>query len=118
MSFRYVSPPVEFLTVLLTPVFEQFNFYDHTKLLLTQNGSVVTFIDPDFKLQSFSLQSLFREAARLGHFRATPTADPAGVRRLEQLRLIMEKLTYCRDVLKTLYTRRETASSSKAKATS
>lgn len=54
------------LTLDVTP---QFNFFDHTKLILTESAQAVTFIGPDYRLKTYALASLMREAGRLGLLR-------------------------------------------------
>ena len=92
----------------------QFNFYDHTKVILTEHGAVVTFLDPNFKPTTYSLLQLFKEAARVGYWsRDRPEEmDPKKAARLEQIRFILSKLEYARDVLRTL-SQRKTASGEK-----
>ncbi|KAL8292670.1 hypothetical protein RQP46_001282 [Phenoliferia psychrophenolica] len=92
----------------------QFNFYDHTKLLLTQNASVVTFIDPDFVLRTYSLQGIFRDAARYGFYSSAVDSDPKRVKKLEHFRFLIEKLEYCRDVLRSLSNRKPSSSTATA----
>lgn len=36
----------------------QFNFFDHTKLILSQDGEVVSFIDKNYELHTWSLEML------------------------------------------------------------
>ncbi|GAA5885683.1 hypothetical protein JCM6882_007526 [Rhodosporidiobolus microsporus] len=85
----------------------QFNFYDHTKLILTSSGLTLTFISPSFTLTTYSLASLFRLAASLGHYSPTPP-DPSSEegKKLEEVRFLAEKVEYCREVLKQLGERR------------
>ncbi|KAK4053369.1 Cell cycle serine/threonine-protein kinase cdc5/MSD2 [Microbotryomycetes sp. JL201] len=86
----------------------QFNFYDHTKILLTDRGTVITYISPSFKLKTCSIGEMFRQALKLGYYSKTapsPKHDQAGSR-LEEIRLIATKLEYCRDVLKSLSLRK------------
>lgn len=96
----------------LTFLESQFNFFDHTKVLLTQNGSVVSFVDTEFGLHTYALGSLFREACELGHYRSRPHAGATEkeTRRLETLRFLIGKLEYCRDVLKYLGERNQSDS--------
>lgn len=86
-------------------------------MLLAQHGNVVTFIDPNSNSRTFSLHSLFAEAAQLGHYRSSTTtivptssreADAASARRrdLEKIRFIIAKVEYCRDVVLNLVSRR------------
>lgn len=86
----------------------QFNFYDHTKVILTENGAVVTFLDPNFKPTTYSLLQLFREAHRVGYWSRDKAeeADGRKAARLEQITFILSKLEYARDVLRTLSQRR------------
>ncbi|SCV67638.1 BQ2448_5249 [Microbotryum intermedium] len=95
----------------------QFNFYDHTKLLITQHGSVISFIDGDFRLQTYSLGALFDEASKLGHYRpststtvggAMTTEEARRLKKLDKVRFIIDKLEYCRDVIRTLSLRKKT----------
>ena len=37
---------------------DQFNFYDHTKLILSRDGLVVSVIDKHYTLQTWSLEAL------------------------------------------------------------
>lgn len=46
----------------------QFNFYDHTKLILSSRGLVVTYINKDSQLSTWSLDELLRPDG-LGHDR-------------------------------------------------
>ncbi|GAA5968768.1 hypothetical protein JCM11641_000725 [Rhodosporidiobolus odoratus] len=87
----------------------QFNFYDHTKLILTSTGLILTFISPSFTLSTYSLPSLFRLAASLGYYSSSsssssvPTSSTEEDRtQLEEVRFLIEKVEYCRDVLRQL----------------
>jgi ribosomal protein L12E/L44/L45/RPP1/RPP2 len=46
----------------------QFNFYDHSKLILSSRGLVVTYINKDSQLSTWSLDELLRPEG-LGHDR-------------------------------------------------
>ncbi|ORY92413.1 hypothetical protein BCR35DRAFT_297802 [Leucosporidium creatinivorum] len=97
----------------------QFNFYDHTKLLLTHSGTLLTFIDQHFHLTTYSLPELMLEAYRLGYF--SPKAkvlDERKAKRLEQVRFLCGKLEYCRDVLRSLSLRKSSSTTTTATATS
>ncbi|KAM0787439.1 hypothetical protein ACM66B_003519 [Microbotryomycetes sp. NB124-2] len=84
----------------------QFNFYDHTKILLTDKGRIVTYISPSFHLKTCSIGALFKEALKLGYYsKRVPTHAGEGGR-LEEIRLIATKLEYCREVLKSLSLRK------------
>jgi hypothetical protein len=79
----------------------QFNFYDHTKLIITALGQTLTFIDPSFTLTTYSLSQLFSLASHLGHYSSSSNSD-----KLERVRYLLGKVEYCRDVLKTLSQRK------------
>ena len=84
----------------------QFNFFDHTKILLTNAGKVVTFIGPDYKLKSYPLAKLVRRAARIGLINGNGTiissTDPAKQKTIDGLVFLFGKLEYCTEVLKGL----------------
>lgn len=87
----------------------QFNFYDHTKLLITHHGSVLTFIDGDFKLNTYTLAGLFKAALEAGYYSSSSSSkipSQSQKERLERIRFFIDKVEYCRDVLKTLSTRK------------
>ncbi|GAA5904293.1 CDC5/polo family serine/threonine-protein kinase [Sporobolomyces salmoneus] len=86
----------------------QFNFYDHTKLIITNSGQTLTFIDPSFTLSTYSLSQLFHLAAQLGHYSSSTVASAGEVAKLERVRYLVGKVEYCRDVLRTLSQRRAT----------
>lgn len=83
----------------------QFNFFDHTKILLTEGATVVTFIGPDYKLKCYHLGKLLRRAERLNLFGAEPqltSKDPTKQKTIDSIVLLFSKLEYCREVLKGL----------------
>lgn len=84
----------------------QFNFFDHTKILLTEQATVVTFIGPDYKLKSYPLAKLLRRAQRIGLLygdgHILSSSDPAKQKTIDGLVFLFDKLEYCRDVLKNL----------------
>jgi len=85
---------------------KQFNFYDHTKLIITSLGQTLTFIDPSFTLTTYSLQTLFELAAQYGHYDETKGMNERDKERLEKVRYLLGKVEYCKDVLKTLSLRK------------
>lgn len=100
----------------------QFNFFDHTKLLLTDSGRAVTFIGPDYKLKTYALASLMREAARLGLLpreRVLQFDLPVDHAQQEDRRqrkqaavhFMLNKLVYALDVVQSLAQRRHAKSS-------
>ena len=84
--------------ILIAP--SQFNFYDHSKLILSSNGLVVTHIDKTYKMTRWTLHDIMVQALRLA---SSPTA--AGDMEPDQLKLhqrLMDKLKYCREVLESI----------------
>lgn len=78
-------------------------------MILTHSGSVISFISADFTLQVYSLHALFREASRVGYYRAAGAnddADPKRLKRLDKVRFLISKVEYCRTVLKSLAMRK------------
>lgn len=70
----------------------QFNFMDHTKLILSSQGLVVGFIDEEYNLTRWTLSGIMARALK-GH--------PAGTTE-DQITLfnrLMDKLHYCKEVL-------------------
>jgi len=47
----------------------QINFWDHQKLLLTDNARKITLIEPDLNLKTYYIGQLFKEAYQLGLFK-------------------------------------------------
>lgn len=89
------------------PCTHQFNFYDHTKLIITNHGHTLTFIDPSFTLTTYSLSELFHIAAEHGHYSsASAKNDERGDDPLERVRFLLGKVEYCKDVLRTLSQRK------------
>ncbi|ORX33581.1 kinase-like domain-containing protein [Kockovaella imperatae] len=66
----------------------QFNFYDHTKLILSREGNVVSIIDKSYTLRTWSLEALL-----------TPLADDVSPRERKRIEGVIHKLSYARDVL-------------------
>ncbi|KAG0667228.1 Cell cycle serine/threonine-protein kinase cdc5/MSD2 [Rhodotorula mucilaginosa] len=90
----------------------QFNFYDHYKLIITSSGLVVTVIDRNFTQTTYTLPALFRLAASHGHYAPRHAASDE----LKQIRILLDKVGYCRDVLRTLVNRKTSSSSTVATA--
>lgn len=100
----------------------QFNFFgDHTKLLLSENGNVITYIGADYRLKTYTLAKLIHDAARLGlinpdmpsdqyDFSISPGSehsDPRYAKKQVLLQSILQKLVYCADILRNLANRRQ-----------
>ena len=71
----------------------QFNFYDHSKVVLSAHGLLVTHIDKNYKLTRFSLAEIMAASLR------PPVADAEQAKLNQRL---LEKTRYCRDVLVTI----------------
>lgn len=71
----------------------QFNFYDHTKVILSSRGLLVTHIDKDARISRWSLSEIMANALR------PPVADPDQAKFQQRL---VDKLKYCREVLVSL----------------
>jgi hypothetical protein len=87
----------------------KFNFFDHTKVIISERGSVLTFINQDQRLRTYSIASLMAEAHRLGLY---SEVDPVGsddklAKKQENMSFLISKLEYCRDVLKGLARKKE-----------
>ncbi|WVQ94034.1 hypothetical protein IAU59_001112 [Kwoniella sp. CBS 9459] len=66
----------------------QFNFYDHTKLILSQDGLVVSVIDRHSTLRTWSLEAL------LG-----PQSDDLSPKDKKRIESVVHKVQYAKDVL-------------------
>nr|XP_019014240.1 PLK/PLK1 protein kinase [Kwoniella pini CBS 10737]OCF53021.1 PLK/PLK1 protein kinase [Kwoniella pini CBS 10737] len=66
----------------------QFNFYDHTKLILSQDGLVVSVIDRHSVLRTWSLESLLR-----------PVDEEVSPKDKKRIEGVVHKVQYARDVL-------------------
>ena len=71
----------------------QFNFYDHSKVVLSEHGLMVTHIDKTYKLRKFTLAEIMTSSLR------PPVADAEEAKMNHRL---LEKTKYCRDVLVTI----------------
>lgn len=93
----------------------QFNFFDHTKILLTEGATVVTFIGPDYKLKCYPLAKLLRRAEKLNILGEGPvlsSSDPAKQRTIDGLVFLFSKLEYCRETLQGLCEKKRPATAS------
>nr|GAT53950.1 predicted protein [Mycena chlorophos] len=69
----------------------QFNFYDHSKIIMSSNGLAITHIDKNYQMTKWTLRQVLRLAL----------SDNAGLDR-DEAKLIgklVEKLKYCKEVL-------------------
>ncbi|TIC32170.1 Pkinase-domain-containing protein [Wallemia mellicola] len=65
----------------------QFNFYDHTKMILSMGGCLISYIDKDYALSRWTLDEIFQQ-----------DGDKEDKKKMEG---ILVKLKYCRDVFAT-----------------
>jgi cell cycle serine/threonine-protein kinase CDC5/MSD2 len=83
----------------------QFNFYDHSKVVVSANGLRITHIDKNYKLTSWRLTDVMATALR------PPTANAEQAKFDQRL---VDKLKYCRDVLLSIKNATETQDTDKA----
>lgn len=69
---------------------KQFNFYDHTKVILSSQGLLVTHINKDYEMTQWTLSELMWRALQ------PPSDDPAEQKFNQRL---VDKLKYCKEVL-------------------
>ncbi|KAI0641308.1 Pkinase-domain-containing protein [Trametes meyenii] len=80
----------------------QFNFYDHTKVILSSQGLLVTHIDKNYVMTRHSLAEVMAQALR------PPPADPDQAKFQQRL---VDKLKYCKEVLISIRTASANANS-------
>ena len=80
----------------------QFNFHDHSKLILSSQGLVVTHIDKHYKLTTTTLSDIMLRSL------SAPPVDPEVARYESKL---LEKLKYAKEVLHTIKVAQETKAS-------
>lgn len=68
----------------------QFNFYDHSKVVLSEGGLVITHIDKNYDLRKWSLAEIMEKSLM------PPDKDRDEAKMNQRL---LEKAKYCRDVL-------------------
>ncbi|KIJ59921.1 hypothetical protein HYDPIDRAFT_177620 [Hydnomerulius pinastri MD-312] len=68
----------------------QFNFYDHSKVILSSHGLLVTHIDKNYKLTRYTLSEIMAQAL------LPPVSDPEEAKFNQRL---VDKLKYCKEVL-------------------
>ncbi|OBZ65532.1 Cell cycle serine/threonine-protein kinase CDC5/MSD2 [Grifola frondosa] len=68
----------------------QFNFYDHSKVILSSQGLLITHIDKNYKLTRWTLSEVMALSLR------SPVADPEQAKFHQRL---VDKLKYCKEVL-------------------
>ena len=80
----------------------QFNFYDHSKLILSSNGLLVTHIDKNYKMTRWMLTDLMAQALRLSTYPYAAADMPPDELKFHQR--LMDKLKYCKEVLASIKT--------------
>ena len=70
---------------VFTPLIHQFNFYDHTKLILSEGALVVSVIDQNLVLKTWSLEQLL-----------APMDRDITSKEKKKIEAIIHKLTYAR----------------------
>ncbi|KAF8830611.1 hypothetical protein HHX47_DHR2000801 [Lentinula edodes] len=83
----------------------QFNFYDHSKIILSSSGLVVTHIDKNSVLTRWLLSDIMHNALRAAS--STSTANPDTVKFNQKL---VDKLKYCKEVLVSIQTAKTSGS--------
>ncbi|TFK38297.1 hypothetical protein BDQ12DRAFT_684301 [Crucibulum laeve] len=76
----------------------QFNFYDHSKLILSSHGLLVTHIDKHYKMTRWSLSDIMAQSLSLNS-----NVDPDHLKFIQRL---VDKLKYCKEVLISIRTAR------------
>jgi cell cycle serine/threonine-protein kinase CDC5/MSD2 len=77
----------------------QFNFYDHTKLILSSHGLAITYIDKNYKMTRWTLSEVM--AMSLKPASALLDVEPD---RLKFNQRLYDKLKYCKEVLVSIRT--------------
>lgn len=91
MFSRFAFLPPFGLKPRLTVPVSQFNFYDHSKLILSSHGLLITHIDKNYNLTRHTLSDVMAQSLNPG---ANP--DPEQVKFNQKL---VDKLKYCKEVL-------------------
>jgi cell cycle serine/threonine-protein kinase CDC5/MSD2 len=72
-----------------THIVFQFNFYDHSKVILSSQGLLITHIDKNYNLTRHTLAEVMASSLR-------PSSDPDKAKFNQRL---VDKLKYCKEVL-------------------
>jgi len=68
----------------------QFNFYDHSKVILSSHGLVVTHIDKNYNLTRWTLSEIMSQALK---------GAPSNPEQAKFHQKLVDKLKYCKEVL-------------------
>ncbi|TFY80501.1 hypothetical protein EWM64_g3515 [Hericium alpestre] len=71
----------------------QFNFYDHSKIILSSNGLVVTHIDKNYQMTRSTLSKIMAQSL------LPPSSDPERAKLDQRL---FDKLHFCKEVLQSI----------------
>ncbi|PFH49070.1 hypothetical protein AMATHDRAFT_5215 [Amanita thiersii Skay4041] len=74
----------------------QFNFNDHSKVILSSQGLMVTHIDKNYRLTRWPLSEVLATALRYGEPKGTVGVAPEQVKFNQKL---VDKLKYCKEIL-------------------
>ena len=98
-TFSHVS----FIELIYFILLFQFNFYDHSKLILSSHGLLITHIDKHYKMTRWTLSDVMAQSLAAPSSRA----DPEHVKFIQRL---VDKLKYCKEVLVSIRTASATGS--------
>ncbi|KAK1226206.1 Cell cycle serine/threonine-protein kinase cdc5/MSD2 [Marasmius sp. AFHP31] len=79
----------------------QFNFYDHSKIILSSHGLSIVHIDKNYKLTRWTLMDVMRIALQVAASPDSHGLDPNAVKFNQRL---VDKLKYCKEVLVSIKT--------------
>ncbi|KAG7085661.1 hypothetical protein E1B28_003206 [Marasmius oreades] len=74
----------------------QFNFYDHSKIILSSHGLSIIHIDKSYQLTRWTLANIMKIALRVAAYPGRHGLDPDAVKFNQRL---VDKLKYCKEVL-------------------
>ncbi|KAH8994970.1 kinase-like domain-containing protein [Lactarius akahatsu] len=80
----------------------QFNFYDHSKIILSAQGLAIAYIDKNYVLTRWTLSQVMAQAL------VSPSPDPEQAKFTQRL---LDKLRYCKEVLLSIRSASASASS-------
>jgi cell cycle serine/threonine-protein kinase CDC5/MSD2 len=85
--------------VLIAHHHRQFNFYDHTKIILSSSGMMITHIDKNYALTRWPLSQVMALSFPTS---ASSSSSSASEKEHEEARFqqkLLDKLRYCKEVL-------------------
>ncbi len=90
------EPLARFALPNLTACKFQFNFQDHSKVILSSRGLLVTHIDKNYQLTRWHLSEVIAASLRYAEPRGTVGVAPDQVKFNQKL---VDKLKYCKEIL-------------------